>query len=66
MEQLDALPHRSLILREYTSQAGWALTEVWEKRNEDWYCLAAPLSPPAREWGRPVLPAVVLWTSETA
>ena len=60
-EELDALPHQSLVLRPYTSQAGWKLHEVWERRNESWYCIAAPLNPPGREWGVPELPVRLVW-----
>jgi hypothetical protein len=61
-EQLDALPHLALLLRPYQSQAGWNLHEVWEKRGDVWHCLAAPLSPPARHDGVPLLPAILLWS----
>lgn len=60
-DQLDALPHKSLVLVEYTSRAGWHHTEVWGRRNEVWHCLAAPLSPPSRHDGTPNLPALLLW-----
>lgn len=60
-EQLDALPHGSLVVREYTSAAGWKLNEVWERRNEVWHCLAAPLSPPSGQNGTPRLPVKLVW-----
>ncbi|BCI54964.1 hypothetical protein NIIDNTM18_42420 [Mycolicibacterium litorale] len=61
VEQLDALPHGTLLVREYTSAAGWKLNEVWERHNKVWHCLAAPLSPPSRHDGIPTLPAKLVW-----
>ena len=61
VEELNELPHLSLVLRPYTSQAGWKLHEVWERRSESWYCLAAPLNPPGREFGVPTLPVRLVW-----
>lgn len=61
VEELNELPHLSLVLRPYTSQAGWKLHEVWERRNESWYCLAAPLNPPGLEFGVPSLPVLLVW-----
>lgn len=60
-DQLKALPHRALVVRRYTSAAGWNLHEVWERRNETWYCLAAPLSPPSQKVGVPNLPVELVW-----
>ncbi len=59
-DQLDALPHLSLVIRPYTSPAGWKLHEVWERRNGLWYCLAAPLNPPGQAFGTPNLPALLI------
>lgn len=60
-DQLESLPHKSLLQVAYTSAAGWNLTEVWERRNEVWHCLAAPLIPPSGSDGTPKLPALLLW-----
>lgn len=62
-EQLDQLPHLSIVQYEYVSGAGWKLHEVWERRNESWYCIAAPLNPPGLEFGLPRLPVRLLWDS---
>ncbi len=62
--ELDALPHGSLLVRRYTSEVGWQLHEVWERRNDLWYCLAAPLIPPSQTWGVPRLPAQLVWSPE--
>lgn len=60
-EQLDTLPHGSLVVSEYTSAAGWNLHQVWERRNDSWFCLAAPLIPPSGEYGTPSLPVIAVY-----
>lgn len=60
-DQLESLPHKSLLQVAYTSAAGWNLTEVWVRRNEVWHCLAAPLIPPSGSDGTPKLPALLIW-----
>lgn len=62
IEQLDALPHGALVIRKYTSAAGWRLSELWEHRGESWYCLAAPLTLPGESWGIPAFPVQLLYT----
>lgn len=58
--QLDGLPQHTLLIYPYESRAGWKLHEQWERRADDWYCLAAPLIPPSGHAGVPSLPAVLI------
>ncbi|MGE2733822.1 hypothetical protein [Mycolicibacterium vaccae] len=60
-EQLDALPHLARIRYAYESPAGWKHDQIWERRNDSWLCISAPLSPPAGDFGVPELPARLLW-----
>jgi hypothetical protein len=64
LEHLNAQPHLTLVLRHYTSPSGRKHHEVWERRNNTWHCLAAPLNPPGHTTGTPHLPVQLIWTPE--
>jgi hypothetical protein len=61
-EQLDRLPHLSIVRDTWTSAAGLHHSGIWERRHTNWHCIAAPLMPPGHD--APILPARLIWNPE--